>query len=203
MHQYQIIEKGKPLDQANKAMILLHGRGGTADGIIDLAAEFCDDSFYIAAPQATNHTWYPYSFMEDEKINEPWLSSAVATVKKLIDSITSTIAVDNLFIVGFSQGACLTLEVATRYAAPYAGVIAFTGGLIGKEIDETRYGGNFEDAKVFIGNSDQDPHVPEQRSVASKKLMEKLGAHVNLQIYPGMPHTITVKEINDVKDFMF
>lgn len=203
MHQYQIIEKGKPLEQANKAMILLHGRGGTADGIIDLAAEFCDDSFYIAAPQATNHTWYPYSFMEEEKMNEPWLSSAVATVKKLIDSITTTIPVNNLFIVGFSQGACLTLEVATRYAASYAGVIAFTGGLIGKEIDETRYGGNFSGAKVFIGNSDQDPHVPEQRSVASKNLMEKLGAHVNLQIYPGMPHTITVKEINDVKDFMF
>ncbi|MHA0111922.1 alpha/beta hydrolase, partial [Klebsiella pneumoniae] len=74
---------------------------------------------------------------------------------------------------------------------------------IGKEIDESRYGGNFEDAKVFIGNSDQDPHVPEQRSVASKKLMEKLGAHVSLQIYPGMPHTITAKEINDVKEFMF
>lgn len=92
---------------------------------------------------------------------------------------------------------------ATRYAAPYAGVIAFTGGLIGKEIDETRYGGNFGDAKVFIGNSDQDPHVPEQRSVDSKNLMEKLGAHVNLQIYPGMPHTITVREINDVKNFMF
>jgi phospholipase/carboxylesterase len=203
MHQYKIIEKGKPLDQATKAMILLHGRGGTADGIIDLANEFCDDQFYIAAPQATNNTWYTYSFMEDENMNEPWLSSAVEIVKKLIDNIIVTIPTENIYILGFSQGACLTLEVATRYALPYAGIVAFTGGLIGKEINESRYEGAFGGAKVFIGNSDQDPHVPQKRSEESKLIMEKLGANVHLQIYPGMPHTITVRELNDVKDFMF
>lgn len=203
MHTYNILEKGKPLQQAEKAIILLHGRGGTANDIISLANEFCDDSFYIAAPQATNNSWYPYSFMVDEEKNEPWLSSAVNIVKQLIDATNQHLPVSNIYLMGFSQGACLTLEVAARFAQQYAGVVAFTGGLIGTQIVPKKYKGDFKNAKVFIGNSDNDPHVPQVRSAESKIIMEGLGADVMLDIYPNMAHTITVQEINRVKDIMF
>jgi phospholipase/carboxylesterase len=105
--------------------------------------------------------------------------------------------------MGFSQGACLTLEVTTRYAAKYAGVAAFTGGLIGEKIRTEKYLGNFAGTKVFIGNSTIDPHVPVIRSEESKNLMEKAGADVTLKIYPDMPHTIIQDEIELVLKLMF
>lgn len=203
MHEYKIVEAGKPLKQARKAIILLHGRGGNAHDILSLADAFCDETFYISAPQATNNVWYPNSFMAPEDKNEPWLSSSVITVKRLLDTISEQIPVENIYIMGFSQGACLTLEVATRYATKYAGVAAFTGGLIGEKISTEKYHGNFAGTKVFIGNSNIDPHVPVIRAEESKNLMEKAGAHVTLKIYPDMPHTIIQDEIELVLKLMF
>lgn len=203
MHSYQFLEKGQPVDKASQALILLHGRGGTARDIIQLADEFCDDTFYIVAPQATKNSWYPYSFLTVENENEPWLSSAVEIVKKLIDSTAGHISKDKIFIMGFSQGACLGLEVTSRYPTNYGGVIAFTGGLIGSTINEKKYQGNFEGTKVFIGTSENDPHIPLERAKQSKKVMEKLGADVMLKVYPGRSHTITQDEIIWVKENIF
>lgn len=203
MHKYQILEKGKPLNQAEKAIILLHGRGGSAQNIISLANEFCDENYYIAAPQATNHSWYPHSFLAPADRNEPWLSSAVGTVKKLIDEAARAVGTENIYLAGFSQGACLSLETASRYATRYGGVVAFTGGLIGESIDTTKYTKGFDDTPVFIGNSDTDPHVPLERSEESRDVMEKLGAKVHLKIYPNMPHTINQDEILTVRKEVF
>lgn len=203
MHSYHIVEQGRPLNKASKALILLHGRGGTAVDILKLANEFCDDTFYVASPQATHHTWYPYSFMAEEKSNEPWLSSAVDTVKRLIEETALHIPRSHIYLMGFSQGACLALEVSTRDAVRYGGVVAFTGGLIGKTLDENKYHGNFEGTKVFIGNSDNDPHVPLARSEQSKDIMQKLGADVTLKVYHNMGHTINEDEIAWVKKHIF
>lgn len=203
MHDYRILTKGKDLNKAKKAIILLHGRGATAQDIIGLADEFCDDTFYIAAPQAKNQTWYPYSFMAETITNEPWLSSAVDTVKRLLDETAKQIPIENIYLMGFSQGACLTLEVASRFANKYAGVAAFTGGLIGDELRADLYQGDFEGTKIFIGNSDQDPHVPMQRSKDSAEIMRKLGAEVVLKVYPNMPHTINQDEMDTVRSLMF
>lgn len=203
MHSYKIIEQGQTIDKASKALLLLHGRGGTALDILNLANEFCDPTFYIAAPQANNNSWYPYSFMSEEKSNEPWLSSAVENVERLIDETAVHIPKSQIYIMGFSQGACLALEVSARFATKYGGVIAFTGGLIGRTLHEEKYKGNFDGTKVFIGNSDRDPHVPLERSEQSKNIMEKLGGAVTLRVYKGMGHTINEDEINWVKKFIF
>jgi phospholipase/carboxylesterase len=203
MHQYQILESGKTIDKAEKAIILLHGRGGTAQDIISLADEFCDDTFYIVAPQATNNSWYPYSFIADEKQNEPWLSSAVSIISELIDEISKAVGVENIYLMGFSQGACLTLEVAAKKAMPFAGIVAFTGGLIGQLLNLSKYQGDFKGSKIFIGNSDNDPHVPLKRTEDSKEILENLGANVTLKIYPDRPHTIIEDEILTVKKMMF
>ena len=203
MHKYQILEKGKPLIQAQKAIILLHGRGADAEDIISLADEFCDETFYIAAPQATNNAWYPYSFLTPESENEPWLSSAVQTVKRLLEEISVYIPAEKIYISGFSQGACLTLEVTARYAIKYAGIIAFSGGLIGETIRIEKYQGNFEGTKVFIGNSNKDPHIPLIRSQESGNLMKLMGADVTLKVYPNMQHTIIQDEIETVRKMMF
>jgi phospholipase/carboxylesterase len=202
MHSYNIIEQGQSPDKASHALILLHGRGGTAQDILSLADEFCDDSYYIAAPQATDDRWYPHSFMAHEELNEPWLSSAVEIVKRLMDETSKYMPKTHIYLMGFSQGACLALEVSARFATKYGGIVAFTGGLIGRTINEKRYHGNFEGTKVFMGTSDKDPHIPLSRVEESKILMEKMGANVTLKVYKGTDHTINEDEINFVKSFI-
>lgn len=196
----EVLHQGPLITKASKALILLHGRGGTARSILGLVDRICDDDFYIAAPQATHNSWYPYSFMEEEERNEPHLSLSIKEVKELIDQTAKYIPKQRIFIAGFSQGACLTLEVAARFAVQYGGIVAFTGGLIGKTVDESRYQGDFKGTKVFISDGDCDPHIPLIRAEQSKELMEKLGANVTLKVYEGRPHTISEDEIKFVKE---
>lgn len=203
MRDYILIEKGRPLNKADNAIILLHGRGGKADDIITLADEFCDDTFYIAAPQAANNEWYPYTFLGPEEKNEPWLTSAVERIRRLIEEICSMIPVERIFLMGFSQGACLSLEIAGRYAGQYGGIAAFSGGLIGETVRPEKYSGDLKGSKVFISCSENDPYIPLERVKQSAELMKKLGADVTTAFYSGASHMITMNEVEAVKELMF
>jgi phospholipase/carboxylesterase len=196
MHQKKIISAGKKIPGAKNVLIMLHGRGGSAEDILSLASYLPVEDFALIAPQATNHTWYPYSFMTPPALNEPWLSSALALVKEIVqDLVQQGYTSEQIYFLGFSQGACLTLEFVARNAARYGGVVAFTGGLIGDKIDEQNYTGDFAGTPVFIGSSDPDPHVPVERVHASTAVLKKMNAVVTEKIYPGMGHTINQDEI--------
>jgi phospholipase/carboxylesterase len=194
-----VLHQGASITKASKALLLLHGRGSTAEDIISLAPQIANEDFYIAAPQAATHAWYPYSFLAEEQLNEPALSLSVAAIKNLIDEIEKHIPKQQIYIMGFSQGACLALEVSARYAAKYGGVIALTGGLIGKRIDESKYKGNFEGSHIWISNGDQDPHVPLSRSEQSKQILEKMGGQVILKVYRQKPHSVSEDELHLIK----
>ena len=198
-----ILRQGAPINKASKALILLHGRGGTAEDIITLADHFCDDQFYIAAPQAPNNTWYPKGFMSEAHLNEPILSASIEGIKKLIDDTSKHIPRSRIYLMGFSQGASLSLEISSRSAEQYGGIVAFTGALMGPTLDRKKYHGNFEGTKIFIGTSDQDPFVPLDRIEQSKDILVEMGGDVTLKVYKGMTHTITEEEINWVKEHIF
>jgi len=204
MHKKNFITAGKKLEDAKKVMIMLHGRGASAEDILSLAGHFQVRDFALIAPQATNHTWYPYSFLAPPSENEPWLSSALSLVKEIVDEVKAKgIKSENIYFAGFSQGACLTLEFVTRNATKYGGVIAFTGGLIGDKIYTGNYSGDFSGTNIFIGTSDPDPHVPLTRVNDSTTVLEKMNANVTTKIYPNMGHTINQDEINIVNKLFF
>lgn len=195
-HQEKIIEAGVPLSQAKQALILLHGRGGSAEDILSLTQYLPVTDFYIAAPQATNNTWYPLSFLAPTSQNEPWLNSALHIVKEVGTHMQQTgIAPECIYILGFSQGACLALEFAARHAQQYGGVIALTGGLIGDTLNPARYAGNFSGTPILMTNGSNDPHVPLIRSEQSKQQLEMMDARVELLVYPNRPHTILQAEL--------
>ncbi|SFH13733.1 alpha/beta hydrolase [Pontibacter chinhatensis] len=196
-HQKDIKTQGKPLAEAKKALILVHGRGATAESILGLAAHLPVQEFSLLAPQATNHSWYPYSFMAPEEQNQPALDSALEQLDELVKSIEAAgIKSENLYFAGFSQGACLTSEYAARHAQKYGGLLVFTGGLIGQRLDESRYKGDFAGTPVLITTGDPDPHVPVSRVEETVAVLEKLGAKVTKKVYPGRPHTILQEELD-------
>ncbi len=203
MHSYNIIEKGSPLNKAKNALILVHGRGATAHDILSLAAIFTDETWYIAAPQATNYIWYPYSFMAPVEQNEPWLSSAIDILHKLLQNIQENLPADNIYLMGFSQGACLTAEVAARFARRYGGVVSFTGGLIGSELQLENYKGHFNGTSIYLSNGNNDPHIPLSRSFETQLQLKRMGANLELDIFPDRPHTIIEQELEKAKTLIF
>ena len=204
MHTKQVITAGKPIKEAEKVLILLHGRGGSAQDILSLATHLNVSDFALVAPQATNQTWYPTSFIAPVDQNEPWLTSAIAVVKSVVDDLVKQgKKTENIYLLGFSQGACLTLEFGARHATRYGGLVAFTGGLIGEKINRSNYQGDFAGTPVFIGTSDPDFHVPVERVYASTNILQEMGAQVTEKIYPNMGHTITKEEIDLVNQLIF
>lgn len=204
MHSKEIKFAGKPLPDASKALVMLHGRGARAEDILGLAPYLNVADFALLAPQASNNTWYPYSFLAPVEQNEPWLSSALELLKDIVAELSGRgIAEENIYFLGFSQGACLTLEFVARNAARYGGVIGFTGGLIGDKILRENYSGEFKETPVFIGTSDPDMHVPVERVHQTTAILKEMNAFVTEKVYDNMGHTISEEEIRTVNQLVF
>ena len=204
MHQKEIVTAGKKLSEAKKALIMLHGRGASAEDILKLTSFLNIGEFSILAPQATNNTWYPYSFLAPRVQNEPWLSSALELLTDIVQDINNAgIPKDQIYLLGFSQGACLTLEYVTRNATKWGGAVAFTGGLIGDKLYPESYGGDFQNTPVFIGTSNPDPHVPVERVKETTLFLKNMNASVTEKIYHNMGHTISEDEIDKANQLIF
>jgi phospholipase/carboxylesterase len=204
IHSKNIVAAGKKLAEAKKFLIMIHGRGGRAEDILSLASHLQVNDFALLAPQAANHSWYPYSFMAPISQNEPWLSSALSLLKVMVnDVIAQGIAEDNIYFTGFSQGACLTLEFIARNATKFGGAVAFTGGLIGDKIYPENYKGDFKNTPIFIGSSNPDPHVPVERVHATTNILKAMNAIVTEKIYENMGHTIISDEIDLANKLVF
>jgi len=184
-------------------MILLHGRGASAEDILGLTEELDRPDLVFFAPQAAGNTWYPYSFLAPIEQNEPALTSALDKVKTIVKTISlAGIPHDKIIIAGFSQGACLASEFVARNAARYGGLIAFTGGLIGPPETKFRYEGDLGGMPAFLGSGDPDAHVPWQRVEQSASVFSAMGAEATLRRYPGMPHTIIRQEIDEARKLL-
>ena len=192
------------LDNPTKALIMIHGRGGTAKDIMGLAEYLNVGDYLLIGPEASQNTWYPNSFIAPISTNQPKLDQALELINQAVELAKEKgIQSENIYFLGFSQGACLTLEYTSRNAQKYGGIVAFTGGLIGEELTRGHYKGDFENTPVFIGTSDPDFHVPVERVQETTKLMRELGAQVEERIYPNMGHTITQEEIRIVNETIF
>ncbi|WP_460913183.1 alpha/beta hydrolase [Spirosoma areae] len=204
MNQKAILTAGQPLANAARTLILLHGRGGTASDILSIANHLTVSDFALLAPQAPDNSWYPASFLAPAAQNEPWLSSSLSMLADLVKSLGSQgIPPERLYFVGFSQGACLTLEFVARQATRYGGVVAFTGGLIGDKIYPEKYIGTFSETPIFIGTGDPDVHVPVKRVHESTVLLKSMGANITEKVYVNMGHTISQGEINEANSLIF
>jgi len=187
---------GPALADADRAMILVHGRGATAESILELGRVLSDGDTALLAPQASGFTWYPSSFMAPLASNQPYLDSALELLGSLVSDIqASGITSDRIVLAGFSQGACLSSEFVARNPRRWGGVCVFSGGLIGPEGMELTHEGDLAGTPVFMGCSDRDFHIPLARFEASGRELARMGAQVDLQVYPDMGHTIVPDEV--------
>ncbi|GGG90515.1 alpha/beta hydrolase [Silvibacterium dinghuense] len=198
-----VLTAGARLASAKGALILLHGRGASAEDILGLGAAIGKASLAMIAPQAANHTWYPYSFLAPRAQNEPWLSSALEKLAAIVEEVKrGGIGEDRIVIAGFSQGACLATEFVASHPARYAGLIAFTGGLIGEPGSDLRHAGSLAGTPALLLSGDPDPHVPWSRVEESAAVLSEMGAAVTAQRFPGRSHTVSAAEIGLAQEFL-
>ena len=198
-----VLAAGTPIERARALVLLVHGRGASAESILGLAEELEEEDVAYRAPQASGFSWYPQSFLAPLERNEPDLSSALSLLAGVLDRAERAgLPSERQLLLGFSQGACLTLELAARRPRRYGGVVGFTGGLIGPEGTPRDYPGSLDGSPVFLGSGDPDPHVPWQRVEESAEVFERLGAEVTLRRYPGMGHTINFDEMDAARSML-
>lgn len=197
------LHRGPAPEAARVTMILAHGRGGSADDMLALAEQFRADDVSYVAPEAAGHSWYPYSFLAPLEQNEPGISSALRLLAHLVADLEQRgVTADRIVLLGFSQGACLSLEFAARTPRRYAGVIGLSGGLIGPPGYRRAYTGSLAATPVLLGCSDVDPHIPVERVRESADVFRALGASVDERIYPRMGHTVNRDEIDAVRGLL-
>jgi len=203
-HQGQPVRTaGAALKEARAAMVMIHGRGGRAEDILTLVPMLDREDFVYLAPQAADNTWYPYSFLAPIHQNEPGITSGMQVIRDLLDEIAAAgIPAERTMLLGFSQGACLSLEFSARHARRYGGIACLSGGLIGPDGTPRDYPGSMDATPVFLGCSDVDPHIPKERVELSAKVMGELGADVTMRIYPGLGHVVNEDEREQVRSMM-
>jgi phospholipase/carboxylesterase len=203
-HGTQAIESmGTPLADAAGVLILLHGRGGTAEDILGLGEAIAPEKWAMLAPQAYGNSWYPFSFLAPREQNEPYLTSALGRVQAAVDTaLAAGVAAEKIAIGGFSQGACLATEFVGRNPRRYAALLAFTGGLIGPLGTPIKLTGDLADTPVLLNSGDPDPHVPWARVLQSADLLREIGGRVTIHRYPGKPHSVTGEELKSAREVL-
>jgi len=197
-----MLRRGRDAAAARLVLVAVHGRGASAADILSLAAELDLDDAAFVAPEAAGHTWYPNSFLAPLADNEPYLSSALALIDRIVGDLQAHVAPERIGLVGFSQGACLILEYAARHARRYAAVVGFSGGVIGPPGTPRDYAGEMAGTPVFLGCSDIDAHIPLPRVHETAEVFRRLGAAVDERIYPGMGHLVNRDEIDAVRTLL-
>jgi len=203
-HQGQPVKTaGAPLAAARAAMVMVHGRGASAESILTLVPALDHPEFAYLAPQAAGGTWYPNSFLAPIPSNEPGISSGMQAIRDVLAQVAAAgIPPERTVLLGFSQGACLALEFSARHARRYGGVAGLSGGLIGPDGTPREYPGSLDGTPVFLGCSDVDFHIPKQRVEHTAEAMERLGAEVSMRLYRGMGHEVNDDEIAHVQSIM-
>ena len=194
-----VLTRGPAPADGRLTMILIHGRGGSAEDILALCNEIASTDIAYVAPQAAGRTWYPYSFLAPIAQNERGIESAFGVVSRLIEALhVDGVESRRIGLLGFSQGACLILEYAARNAKGYAAVVGLSGGLIGPPGTPRNYIGSFARTPVFLGCSDEDPHIPLERVRESAHVFRRMDANVDERIYTRMGHTVNRDEMDAI-----
>ena len=195
----KVLMKGLSLEEAEKAVIMIHGRGASAQSMLSLTEDLPEAAYL--APQASRRTWYPQSFLEPQERNQPHLDSALRKIEDIVEKASSFVGPENVFLLGFSQGACLASEYVASNPEKYGGVILFSGGLIGEEIGE--FEGDMEGTSFFIGCAEDDPHIPFSRVDETEKIFEELNAEiVEKYVLDGSHHGIVEYELEKASEII-
>ena len=210
------MRRAGPSTNATAGIVLLHGRGGSAADILSLMSHAPLPDMAAIAPEAPGNSWWPTSFLAPSAQMDPFVTRALAQVTAAIETLQADgIAPEKIWLAGFSQGACLASEAYARMGEPLAGLLAFSGALVGtgdgdgpataalyghrpKRFDYT----GRRKGKVWLSVHERDPHIPLARVQETATTLAALGATVETQVYPGAGHGVMREDIAALRHYL-
>jgi len=194
-----VVHGGTPVDKAEAAVVLLHGRGATAESILSFTDAFWSEGVAYLAPEAKHREWFPWSFTAPVEENQPKMGSALRLVRDVYEYLRGAgVESERIGFVGFSQGACVGAEYVARNPRRYGGIAVLSGGVVGHDIEFGDYDGSLEGTPVFVGCGDEDYQVSVERVHRTVGVFESLRGDVTERIYEGMDHTVNADGVEEV-----
>lgn len=109
---------------------------------------------------------------------------------------------DRVFLVGFSQGAIMSYEVGLRRPELMRGIAALSGSVLPVLKAELKPDAALGKLAIFIGHGTLDQALPYASGTRANEVLEGLGLKPEFHGYPGMNHTISEAEVQDLKAWL-
>lgn len=187
-----VVSAGAPRGAAEVVVVALHGRGATAQGVVNLADPLAHHGVTVVAPAAERSRWFPYAGSEPIERNEPHVSSAIRAVDGVLDDVAEWgIDPEHVVFFGFSQGASLACEYVARHPRAYGGVAAFSGGLLGPSVADRAFEGSLDGTPVRLGWGSEDDRLDPERLRATAAALRDLNGDVTERECDGVGHAVT------------
>jgi len=199
----QLHTAGAPRGAADAAIVLVHGRGAKATGMLQTAQEFYRHGVMLLAPQAARYTWFPNRASAPIEANEAWLTSAVDAVQNAVDAATDAgVPPERTILFGFSQGAAVAGEFAIRHPRRYGGIVLAAGTIPGLPEREPVVHGTLDGTPVTLAGSEDDPNLDTAAVQRTADVVERGDARVMQAITRDSGHTITDDAIDAVESLL-
>jgi len=190
---------------AHYAILGLHGRN--ADGLAFMPfvrqMEFSDARWVLPSalyPSGTHDSvrwWYEH---ENDNIRE--IRQSREMIEEIIGSqIEEGIAAENIFLVGFSQGGVIAIDVALRYEQRLGGVVLLSGYIAHPDLLlKERHDANRR-IPVFVAHGIRDEVLPIESGRANESILRKMHYDVEYHEY-DTSHRISSAEMKDIRAFL-
>ena len=213
MRELSFGRKGALKGKAKRIVVFVHGYGADGADLLGLAdplAPHLPDTAFFAPnapePCAGNpfgRQWFPIPWLDgsSEAVARDGLIRAAEDLNGFLDQRLAEEGVHptTLALVGFSQGAMMSLHVAPRRGTAIAGVVAISGRLL----EADRLGDEaVVKPPVLLIHGDQDPVVPfEDMSLAGNALLEA-GFETYGHVMQGTGHGIAPDGLSVALQFL-
>jgi phospholipase/carboxylesterase len=204
IHQPKIKKEKTPL------LLLLHGYGSNESDLFSFANELPDDYLIISAQAPYSlgygsYAWYAINFDANENkfsdLDEARLSRDL--ISNFIDELTLNYAIDteNVTLIGFSQGAILSLAVGLSYPEKVSRIIALSGYLNTEILGDNYAENDFEKLQIFQSHGTVDQVIPIEWARKAKPFLDDLNIKMVYKEYP-IGHGISPQNFYDFKNWL-
>lgn len=189
-----VLHVGADPAEAKALCVFVHGRGQSPEAMVDHVVRHLPQDVAYALPRAKGGSWYVARAVDPlNTVTRDELDASLAQVEAAIADLCRASA-RPVLLAGFSQGACLSLELACAGRVRPDGVAALTGCRVGRP-DDTRPAALAAGLPVYLTGGDRDPWIPLSAFAEAAADLGGQGAALRADLFPGRAHEVSAGEI--------
>jgi len=212
-HTFSLFHQAAPpksgLEGKPPLLLLLHGYGANEDDLFSLAP-YLDERFMIVSARAPvtlqpmSYAWFNLGFAPQGIIVNPAeVESSRRTIRKFIGEIVEAYKCDPnaVYLMGFSQGAMMSLAVALTYPGSAAGVVAMSGRMLPQTLSRIPDKDALIGLPIFMAHGARDTLLPVSHGRDARAALSELPVELTYREY-DMGHEISADSLEDITEWL-